>query len=710
MSFWATANNASSSMTGPLKPWEFAPATEITAQIRGDKEARQQWYQNTNTVHQFYTGFEPANPNQRPSKDNPVRAIHAFVADYDLPLTDEKINEKIAKMGALKPTYVETSLGGNCRLVWVLEKPILTVSPDFTAFVLLEARMWLQLDLLPGLDEGAWKESSRLYCNGCSWRQTGAVVSEAESQSFFVSCGNKFTKFSGLARVTIPLAQVEAEITKKFPAAAWPGPFSLGSQGPSFWIPGSTSPKSAIVKDEGMLTFAAHAEKPFYSWADILGKEFVADIEKDAILLATKDVFFDGEKYWRKNIEFGLYESINEKHLRDDLIAECSLSPKVPKGQASSPLEDALRHIRRFNRIVGIAPIIFSQPGRLVIDNQPHLNTYRCKPMQPYGEPVQWGERFPFLARLLDSLFDPPEQKERFLAWFKYFYECALNHTPRPGQAVILAGGPNLGKTLTNRHMVGEAVGGHVDASSFLLGQNAFNSELFDKPLWCMDDDTPSATQYTRNTFSAMLKKTTANATTVYRKKFVPDSMIIWEGRIFCTINLDAVSLQLLTSLDNTSKDKINLFRAHANSTMEFPSRLETLKIIRSELPFFLRWLLDWTPGAHILRDPRYGFQSYQEARLFEKAQMSGGMGDFIELLEAELQSYFLANPTIEVAEMTGIHVTRLLHANPLNHSLLRNVSPSRFLERLDRAGRVPFLTKPHGRKLLYCFQRKDFV
>ena len=39
----------------PSEPWKFAATEKISAQMRSVKEARQAWYQNTSTSHNFYT-------------------------------------------------------------------------------------------------------------------------------------------------------------------------------------------------------------------------------------------------------------------------------------------------------------------------------------------------------------------------------------------------------------------------------------------------------------------------------------------------------------------------------------------------------------------------------------------------------------------------------------------------------------------------------
>jgi hypothetical protein len=280
--------------TFPGNPWEFVPTEQITEQIRKDKNARQDWYKNVNTRHSFYSAFEPYNPNCRVSReDNPPKFLHAFHADFDVAIPEARVLEAIAAMG-IKPTWIERSVGGNVRLVWILPRPLCVDTYEFASFVLQQARKWLNLDLLPGLDEGAWESPTRLLCNGCQWKETGhGPIPETKLQAFFVECGMRY-RFQSKADVDVPMERVEAALKAKYPEFAnWPGDFVETAQGPTFWVPSSTSPMSAIVKRDGIFTFSAHADKVFYSWSDLLGPEFIKNFSEDAIAKATKDIYWE---------------------------------------------------------------------------------------------------------------------------------------------------------------------------------------------------------------------------------------------------------------------------------------------------------------------------------------------------------------------------------------------------------------------------------
>jgi len=669
-------------------PWEYQTTQPISDEVRHNKETRQHFYKNKNTQHCFYTAIEAISSTQRVSKDNPPKAIHGFIADYDLKIPAERIGEAIKAMD-LKPSYFETSLGGNFRLVWLLEQPLQVDSAAFGTFIQQQAHDWLRLGLLPGLDRPAFEEVSRLYCNGCAWEEIdqGIAIPAAKSQAFFVECGRKY-RFRAGDDECVPLDLVEKALHEKYPAFTWPGTFELETQGPSFWIDGSVSVQSAIVKPGGMFTFAAHATKPFYSWTELLGKEFTDGFQADAIAKATEDIWWDSKSFWRK--VGGTYVPLDRAELASYFKVTCRLSGK-PGQSGVSQAESAFEHLFNHQRVTGAAPFVFRRPGLIIFDSERKLNTYSGEPLQPAGDGTElWAVNFPFLAALLDSLFDPPRQKPFFLAWLRHFYLSALNWEPRPGQNYFLLGGAGIGKTLLNRVGVGGLVGGFIDASDYLVAGAQFNSHLFKRGLWVLDDDSPAGSQQSITRVHMMFKKIAANQQMLCNTKFQNATLLEWMGRIGCTANLDFISTRIVGPLDNSSLDKTNLFRCVKVSPIAFPDRGEITQIITNELPHFARYLIDWEPPAEVERDSRYGYKAFQEGSLLDKTYQGSPTASFKEILIEFLAAYFQNEPKAEYWEGTVSMLLRSLLVSQANDLILKSLrleQTSRFLEQIGREG-----------------------
>lgn len=673
-------------------PWEFKPAVLPSEKIRGDKESRQEWYRTKSTEWQFYTAIEGANPNMRPSKDNPARVLHGIVVDYDISLTVERVMESVEVM-RIKPAWIERSLGGGARIVFTFPRPVIVEDSEFCTTLLQSVRAWLNLDLLPSLDEPALTNPTRLFCNGADWRATGhGPIPEESLQAWYVTQGQKF-RFRGQDGATvIPLDVVEKELRDKHPDFSWPTDFVPGSQGPSWWVAGSTSPLSAILKPEGMFTFSAHADKPFYSWADILGQEFIRQFIEQSISKATANIFWDSKRFWKQ--KHGYYVSLDMTELLNYFKVECGLSTK-PDKSGQSMVDRALNHIFNEGHVTGAAPFMFRESGLLEFMGRRVLNTYVNRALKPADELTEWGNagKFPFLSIHFDNLFDPTIQKENFLAWVKHFYEAAINLRPMPGQNTYLMGGADVGKTLTSRAMVGRAVGGFVDASDFLLHGASFNSELFESPLWCVDDDNPGENSAKQASYFAMMKKVAANQQFKHNKKFEVSVMTEWAGRVICTTNLDYVSSRMLGPMDDTSMDKTNIFRCSKESKIIFPTRHELIKIIDRELPFFLRWLLDWSPPDYVKRHVRYGYAAYHEPTLLDQSHQSARTAPIKELLIDTLRDFFGQNPEATEWRGTVVQLLRLMLSNPLNDFILRSIrleQVNRYLEQIQREKLLP--------------------
>lgn len=687
MSFFAVENLTQKTLTECV-PWEFKSETVPSELVRGDKKARQEWYRTSSTKWNFYTLIEGSNPNQRPSKDNPPRFLRGIAVDYDALIPDSRVIEAIASL-KIKPSWIERSLGGNVRLIWLFERALPIDSYDFCVFLLDRAITWLNLEMLPALDKGALTDPARLLCNGADWKSTGEpAITQQDLQAFYVEAGKEF-RFNSPDDCAIPLDVVEKALRDRFADFSWPNEFVVESAGPSFWIAGSTSPMSAIVKPDGMFSFSAHATKPFYPWGDLLGAEFVSQFAKKSISTATDDIWWDSKQFWKR--ENGRYVELAKDELLLFFKVDCRLSAK-PNRTGISPVDMALRHIQSANRIVGAAPFVFHPPGVFEFQNNRVLNTSMITVLPPAdGNPI-WGPdgEFPWLSAHFDNFFDPPEQLPYFLAWWKAFYESGLYLRPMPGQNIFLMGGANVGKTMTSHAIIAKSVGGFMDAAKHLTTNSDFNSELPEKPLWTVDDETMGDSGRSHSNFAATWKKAAANQNIRCHKKFGIPVMITWMGRIIATSNLDAVSSRILGPMDNSSLDKTSLFRCASKSKTEFPNRHELIKIIDLELPHMLRYLNLWDPPDYIARDVRYGYQSYHEPSLLDTAHQSGKAAPFKELLVEALEGHFSLHKDATEWRGSVTQILRLIQSNGLNESVIRTLrleQTSRYLENLQRDG-----------------------
>lgn len=714
MSFYAIDNGfVLTQSVVPFSPWDFRPTPEqsdqITAQIRHDKDSRQLFYRNANTKWNFYTPLEGCNPNQRISEDNPPRFSYGIAFDYDVEFPIEFARQQVERM-VIKPSYIETSLGKKIRLIWLFEQKLLIDSAELYEYFQQAAAKWLKAELLPGLDEGALTEASRLLCNGAVWESTGTgPIPHDKLQAFYVKTASSF-RFVSSDTTKIPLDIIEAGIRKKFPNFSWPTDFTLESQGPSFWIPESTSPMSAIVKEEGMLTFSAHADKTFYPWGDetLLGKEFVQAFSETAIAKATSNIYWDKKFYWQW---MGTYwDNVPPAEMNNYLENDCGLSMAKDKTGKSS-FKSALSHIHKQNRVLGGAPFVYRPAGPIIHQGRRVINTYRNLTIKPAAGAQKWGPHgnFPFLSAHFDSLFDPPLQMWFYLAWAKHMYMCAIDEVPRSGTHVFLMGEAGRGKTMTGRGIIGKLMGGWVDASRFMLENAHFTSEFHEVPLWCLDDDTSNDNPIVQARFQAAWKKTAANQEFLFHKKFEVPISIIHPVRIHASLNLDQCAIRAVGPMDNSSIDKTNLFRC-APGEMILPPREELEKIIDNEISYFGRFLYDVVIPDFVERHVRYGYKSHQNESLLDSAHQSSKCGPFKELLLEYLETFFKSEPTATQWRGTSTMLLRCLQSQPLNDLIMRSMKLeqiTRYLEMVQREGLVKCSSETDAMKRrIWVFER----
>jgi hypothetical protein len=682
--------NLSSVSTFEGIPWEFDRAPAVPPMCLTDKAARTVWANDPKTDFQFYSGFVAVNENGRVSdkagseEGNPPREMHAAVMDYDAKFTEQEIDSAIARM-AIKPNWVERSLSGNARLVWLFERPIILPSQNFTTFLLQHLSELLPIGELSNLDKPAAESASRYYANGCNWRRLHDIpVGWARITGWLLKLSERYSWKDCEPGVRIDPAHIAEEFKKRsaqYPRfAAWPGDFQIGAQGPSFWIEGSTSPLSAIVRENGMQTFAGHATKGFYTWADLFGAAWVKAFEENRIGRAVMDIYFDGHDYAVRN-ESGRWDVENKDGITNELVVMRGLTRDVSKkkGQTFSEVEGAFAYIRQQQRVKGMASFAFFPKGRMKFNGDDYLNIHTKDAMKPAMEPAVWGAggQFPWLSAYYDRYFATPNQLPYYLSWGSLFYRGCYYRKLAPGHSIITAGPVCSGKTLSSRGILAPMVGGFAEAKEFLLGEDTFNSELFDYALLVVDDASIAANAATLRRYTESIKRITANQEIRSNEKFRKAVTIASNARLAVTCNQDAESALAIPDMDLSTKDKVMLFRTQEPKE-KFPPPEELSKILGEELPWFCRYLHDWEIPAECRserpEDSRFGgITPYHDPQLVTTASQSSRTASLSEILDVWCREYFTKRePDADVWRGTVLDLYQAIMVDPGMTELMR--------------------------------------
>lgn len=681
MSAFALRNLSSSDIT-ECQPWLFTPEG-LPDGVSGKegKGNRDKWINDPVTVWQVYSLVEGLNPQVRVSKDakdregNPPLKLHGLVGDYDAPVTDEELEVGLARMGDKLPNYFERTLSGNCRFVWLFEQAVTVPTRDFMVALLSHARKAIKADLLAvGLDTPAWDEPGRYYTNSGVWKAVSTKQLPLDLVQGWVFEVAKKYRWKNDTGIEVPLPVVWAEVQKRWPLNNWPTAFELESQGPTFWVPESSSPKSAIVKATGIYTFSQHAHKPFFSWADLLGAEFCEEYRTKNLGKAVEGIYHDGTRYFRRD-GIGSWRAFSKEDTAAHLQITRGLSAERYKG-APSEVDEALEYIRHWQAIDGAAPCVFQSCGIFTSAGPRILNTHTRSTLLPADTSAEWGPAgaFPWLSSYLEHLLDTVEQREIFLAWLRRFYASALDRKLTRGQNVFLIGPPGTGKTLLSQNILTKLLGGSCDAQSYLLGETSFNAQLFEVALWTVDDNSSTVSAQRHAVFSATVKKLSSNQLFEYSAKFRTPATVPWLGRVFVTANDDEESLRIIPDLEISALEKSLLLRTSSKEFV-FPPQHELEAIICREIAAFARWLLDWTPPEHTRGSNRYGVRAYHDAYLLKQAEYSSRSNGFAEVLDDWAEEWFRDHPTLEFWQGSSYQLYKAFNVEEDRRAATKNLT-----------------------------------
>ncbi len=656
------------------EPWNFVPNQPAFA----DKPAWLKWRGRADTQHLLYTGAEGINPDLRCSgKLNPIRRLHCLIADYDSVIQPSMECGLDNAPPDLRPNWISNTFSGGRRLVYLFEEPIALDSVLAKGFLSI-ARTQLRLDkLLPGLCPKAYPNATQVYDVGTNWRHLSESLLPTSVLHLWLVEAAKHATWK--TDVEIPLSAVADEVEKQYPGK-WPGDFVVGARGPVFWDDGS-NPSSCIVVENGIVCFSR--EKTFFSWLDVLGASFVRKHQADKIGGAVADTYFDGSRYYQK-ID-GFWQSVAKDDFVKRLKVKHGLDSSKSKHETSSETDRAEVFIQEHRKVNGVLPCLFDRRDVVERAGRKILNISCIHALEPADLSGEWAESFPWIAGYLDTFFDPHEQLDYYLAWLRRFYASALAGRLERGQNVFLVGSMDIGKTLMGYRIIGDMMGGCADASDHIVRGSEFNRALGESALWVLDDSQAASDPVAHRKFYELVKKLASNPTINFRKMYADAETQEWAGRLFCTLNDDSHSLQMIPDLSLSLEDKVHIFKA-TEGARKFPPRHELESMIARELPHFARWLLEWVPPEHVVARNRFGVRNYIHEGLRTAALHSSGVGDLLEIIDlwlkrSQLEEEWVGTSTVWLSTALSDEALR---------PLVSKFTPRILGKRFSEASRIP--------------------
>ncbi len=362
--------------------------------------------------------------------------------------------------------------------------------------------------------------------------------------------------------------------------------------------------------------------------------------------------------YWIRD-DRGNWISLNETQFKR-MLRRQGVSPKTLENAYVSPLDLRLIDIQQKFDVHYAGSLAGHSTGVYKIGERRVLVIDSPRIIEPH--PGEW----PILNAVITGLLHDPQVDQRpyLYGWLKISYETLRARERRPGQAMVVAGVHDCGKSLL-QNLVTVMLGGRsARPHQFMLGLTPFNSDLFEAEHLMIEDEQASTDIRARRNFGTHLKSITVNEWQRCHAKYrVPISLPpFW--RLSITVNNEPENLMVLPPIDDSIEDKLIILRG---SKFPMPMPTATLAQRRAfwqhlidELPHFLDFLLQWEIPSDLVSD-RFGITHFHHPEILQAINTLAPEYRLLRLIDEEL---FLTEET-DPWEGSAEQLERRLCAEP---------------------------------------------
>lgn len=320
-------------------------------------------------------------------------------------------------------------------------------------------------------------------------------------------------------------------------------------------------------------------------------------------------------KFWWKNPR-GKFIPLNDNSFRR-LLHKCGYS-SASKGGRISKLDEAIQEYQRSYEVDWATPLAGYPQGFLDTGSVRILVT--SSPFRITPNPGKWPTTKAFLNGLFGNDEDGLDQMPYVYGWLRFAAESVyVLGNRRPGQAIVIAGPHNCGKSLFQK-LVTEILGRRASKPyRYMSGSTNFNSDLFGSEHLIIEDEVASTQLARRRHFGARIKDFTVNDTQSCHAKGRAAFTLIPCWRLSISLNDEPENMMILPPLEDSIKDKLILLRAYKRP-MPMPTRTTTERnafwaTLISEVPAFVNFLLNYEIPPE-LAEERFGIASFHHPTL----------------------------------------------------------------------------------------------
>jgi hypothetical protein len=250
---------------------------------------------------------------------------------------------------------------------------------------------------------------------------------------------------------------------------------------------------------------------------------------------------------------------------------------------------------------------------------------------------------WPTLQNFLESLLDAEntDQLIYFNGWLQVALESLFARSPRPGQAVVLTGKKDCGKSLL-QSLITEMLGGRMAKPYlYMSGQTSFNGNLFGAEHLSIEDEHPYTDIHSRRNFGAKIKEVTAIEAQNAHKKFRDGVTLPVFWRLTISVNDEPENLMILPPIDDSLSDKLIIFKvcegAVKDPTATVTQRNAFWRKLTSELPAYIDYILNTWMIEKDFVSQRYGVMHFQHPEVLLKLGELAPETRLLQLIDAEI-------------------------------------------------------------------------
>lgn len=298
-----------------------------------------------------------------------------------------------------------------------------------------------------------------------------------------------------------------------------------------------------------------------------------------------------------------------------------------------SKLDKEILRIQTINKVDHAGPVAGHRKGLATMGGCRILVTNTFTPLTP--RPGEWPLWKACTGNLLGRV--DPLQVSIFYSWCQVYLRSLETGIFMPGQVIFFVGPHNCGKSFVQNMLTMLFGGRSANPWQWISGATEFNSEMFGSEHLQIEDP-PVSRISDRLDFSSKIKQLTVNQIQPCHGKCRDIVTVQPHWRVTGSVNDEPYNIRAIPPIDDSTSDKIDIFKCAANSipcTSNVIEEREKFRLaVEDELPAFAYFLLNEWHIPDALKSGRFGITHYQHPELLSEINSNSPEFDLLSTID----------------------------------------------------------------------------